>query len=247
MSRMSKVAASKSAASKILSLGRVPKHIGIVMDGNRRWARERGLTDFEGHEAGMENVRRIIDKAQEMGVTNVTLYAFSTENWRRTKKEIRNIFRLMLKFIVKERVHILKNNIRFRTIGDVKRLPVNLRTAIRELMRVSARNNKFILNIALDYSGRSEIVRAVRHLVKKGARAMQITEEQIAEHLDTAGQVDPDLIIRTGGEQRLSNFLLWQGSYSELYFSPRMWPEFSDADFEEAIKEYQRRERRFGK
>ncbi len=244
---MSKVAASKSAASKILSLGRVPKHIGIVMDGNRRWARERGLTDFEGHEAGMENVRRIIDKAQEMGVTNVTLYAFSTENWRRTKKEIRNIFRLMLKFIVKERVHILKNNIRFRTIGDVKRLPVNLRTAIRELMRVSARNNKFILNIALDYSGRSEIVRAVRHLVKKGARAMQITEEQIAEHLDTAGQVDPDLIIRTGGEQRLSNFLLWQGSYSELYFSPRMWPEFSDADFEEAIKEYQRRERRFGK
>lgn len=233
--------------SKVSTKGSVPKHIGIVMDGNRRWARERGLSEFEGHEAGMENVRRIIDKAQQMGVTNITIYAFSTENWKRTKKEIRNIFRLMLKFMVRERVHILKNNIRFRTIGDLRQLPVNLRTATRELMRVSARNNKFILNIALNYSGRSEIVRAVRRLVKKGAKAIQITEEQIAQHLDTAGQADPDLIIRTGGEQRLSNFMLWQGSYSELYFSPRMWPEFSDRDFEDAIKEYQRRERRFGK
>jgi len=214
---------------------KVPRHVGIVMDGNRRWARERGLDELQGHEAGLENVRRIIDKAQEMGVTNLTLYAFSTENWKRTKKEIRNIFRLMLKFIVQERVNILKNNIKFRTIGDIKRFPINLRTAIRELMRVSARNNKFILNIALNYSGRSEIVRAVKSLLKKGARALQITEDQIAAHLDTAGQADPDLIIRTGGEQRLSNFMLWQASYSELYFSSRM------------VRQYQSRERRFGK
>jgi len=225
----------------------VPKHVGIIIDGNRRWAKERGLSSAQGHEAGFENVKRIIKKAQAMGVTNLTIYALSTENFKRTREELSNLFKLMIKFVVSERVSILKNNIRFRTIGDLKRLPANLRKAAEELMAISARNNKFILNIALDYGGRSEIVRAVRRLLDKGVRAIDITEEAIAANLDTAGQNDPDLIIRTGGEQRLSNFLLWQGSYSELYFTKRFWPEFSEADFEDAVKEYQQRSRRFGK
>lgn len=225
----------------------VPRHVGIIIDGNRRWAKQRGLSPLKGHEAGADNIRRIMKKAQAMGVTNLTIYALSTENWKRTREELSNLFKLVLKFVVTERFSILKNNIRFRTIGDLKRLPDNLRRAIEELMRVSERNNKFILNIALDYGGRSEIVRAVRRLLDKGVAAVDITEEAITANLDTAGQNDPDLIIRTGGEQRLSNFLLWQGSYSELYFTKRFWPEFSEADFEDAVKEYQSRSRRFGK
>jgi undecaprenyl diphosphate synthase len=225
----------------------IPRHVGIIIDGNRRWAKERGLDPNKGHEAGVENVRKILRKAQAMGITNLTIYALSTENWKRTKRELAGLFRLMLQFAVKERLNIIKNNIRFRTIGDLQRLPSNVRKAVTELMAVSARNNKFILNIALDYGGRSEIVRAVRQLMKKGVTAMHITEEAIARNLDTAGQIDPDLIIRTGGEQRLSNFMLWQGSYSELYFSKRLWPDFSERDFEDAIKEYQLRSRRFGK
>lgn len=189
----------------------------------------------------------MIKKAQAMGVTNLTIYALSTENFKRTREELSNLFKLMLKFVVSERLSIVKNNIRFRTIGDLKRLPANVRKAIEELMAVSERNNKFILNIALDYGGRSEIVRAVRRLLDKGVAAAEITEEAITANLDTAGQDDPDLIIRTGGEQRLSNFLLWQGSYSELYFTKRYWPEFSETDFEDAVKEYQSRSRRFGK
>ncbi|MFO0702780.1 MAG: polyprenyl diphosphate synthase [Candidatus Andersenbacteria bacterium] len=224
----------------------VPKHVGIIMDGNRRWARQRGLDPLKGHEAGVETIRAIMRKAQQMGVTNLTLYAFSTENFHRTKREVAGLFRLMLRAVVDDRLEILKNRVRFRTIGDVARLPRNLRVALRELARVSERNNRFILNLAIDYGGRSEIVRAVRRLLRGGIRDEEVTEDAIAGHLDTAGQDDPDLIIRTGGEQRLSNFLLWQSSYSELYFSKRLWPEFSEGDFEAAVTEYQQRQRRFG-
>jgi len=224
----------------------VPKHVGIIMDGNRRWARTRGLAPQRGHEAGVETIRHVMRKAREMGVTNLTLYAFSTENWHRTKREVAGLFRLMVRAVVEDRLEILKSHVRFRAIGDLKRLPGNLRTALRELMRVSRRNNRFMLNLAIDYGGRSEIVRSVRQLVREGAGAGDITEKAIAQHLDTAGQDDPDLIIRTGGEQRLSNFLLWQSSYSELYFSKRLWPEFSADDFEEAVNEYRRRQRRYG-
>jgi len=225
----------------------IPRHIGIVMDGNRRWARARNLPDIAGHEAGVEALRKILKKAQEMGVSSLTFYAFSTENWKRTKSEIAKLFKLMLRFVIEERVEILKNNIRFRTIGDLKKLPAGLRRALLDLARVSRRNNKFILNIALDYSGRSEIVRAVQRLLNQGKKALQITEQGISKHLDTAGLPDPDLIIRTGGEQRLSNFMMWQASYSELYFSKKKWPDFGPHDFEDAVQEYQRRERRFGR
>lgn len=224
----------------------VPKHIGIIMDGNRRWARERGLDPIKGHEEGVETLRKIIRKAQDMGVTSLTIYAFSSENWGRTKREVAALIKLLLTAVVKDRFEIVKNGVRFRTIGDLRRFPLNLRTAIRELVRVTKRNNKFVFNLAINYGGRAEIVRAVRKLVKKGTSAARITEEGIASYLDTAGQADPDLIIRTGGEQRLSNFMLWQSSYSELYFSDRKWPEFSEKDFESAIKEYQKRSRRFG-
>ncbi len=250
MSQQAKPAVSSvqpAAADKQPQEPAVPKHVGIIIDGNRRWAKQRGLSSAKGHEAGVQNLRRIIEKAQQMGVTNLTIYALSTENWKRTKAELSNLFRLILRFVIKERVMILKNHIRFRTIGDLKRLPNNVRKAIEELMAVSARNNKFILNIALDYGGRSEIVRAVRRLLDNGVAAVDITEEAITANLDTAGQNDPDLIIRTGGEQRLSNFLLWQGTYSELYFTKQFWPDFSEADFEDAVKEYQLRSRRFGK
>jgi undecaprenyl diphosphate synthase len=227
--------------------GLVPTHVGIVMDGNRRWATARGLPPTAGHEAGAETLRKIMRKAQEMGIKNLTLYAFSTENWKRTKGEVRVLFKLMLKFIIQERAQIIKNNIRFRTIGDIKDLPAGLRKALQELMAVSKRNNKFILNVALDYGGRSEIVRAVKKILRKGASAVAVTEEAITSNLDTAGQPDPDLIIRTGGEQRLSNFMMWQASYSELYFSKRLWPDFGVKDFEEAIQNFQQRKRRFGK
>jgi undecaprenyl diphosphate synthase len=227
--------------------GLVPTHVGIVMDGNRRWATARGLPPTAGHEAGAETLRKIMRKAQEMGIKNLTLYAFSTENWKRTKGEVRVLFKIMLKFVIEERAQIIKNNIRFRTIGDIKHLPAGLRKALQELMAVSKRNNKFILNVALDYGGRSEIVRAVKKILRKGASAVAVTEEAITRNLDTAGQPDPDLIIRTGGEQRLSNFMMWQASYSELYFSKRMWPDFGVKDFEEAIQNFQQRKRRFGK
>lgn len=235
-----------SAAQSSTEAPQVPKHVGIILDGNRRWAKERGMTAMQGHEAGVENLRRIMRKAQAMGVTNLTVYALSTENWKRTRSELTNLFKLILKFTLAERAHIIKNNIRFRTIGDLKRLPENVRNAIEELMKVSERNSKFVLNIALDYGGRSEIVRAIKRAVKRGLKPEEITEDTITQNLDTAGLNDPDMIIRTGGEQRLSNFLLWQGSYSELYFTKRYWPEFSDTDFEEAVKEYQQRSRRFG-
>lgn len=225
----------------------VPEHVGIIIDGNRRWAKARGMTASQGHEEGVENVRRIMRKAQEMGIKNLTIYALSTENFKRTKTELAGLFKLFLKFAVKERAHIIKNNIRFRTIGDLNRFPANLRKTIVELMEVSKRNNKFILNLAVDYGGRSEIVRAVRKMLKRGIKAGQITEEELASNLDTAGQVDPDLIIRTGGRQRLSNFMLWQGSYSELYFTDLLWPEFSEKDLEVAVGEYQGRQRNFGK
>lgn len=225
----------------------VPEHIGIIIDGNRRWAKERGLPTLKGHEEGAESLHRIIRKAQAMGIKQLTIYVFSTENWKRTKKEIAYLFRLMLRFLVKEKVEILRNNIQFRTIGDLGRLPTNLRRALQDLVRVSKRNNKFILNMAIDYGGRSEIVRAVKKMVKKGVSAAQITEEELAKNLDTAGLKDPDMIIRTGGAQRLSNFLLWQSSYSELYFTERYWPEFREKDFEEAVHEFQSRQRRFGK
>lgn len=236
---MSKINKSKSG-------GQVPEHVGIIIDGNRRWAKKRGLPASAGHAEGVENLKRIIDKAQKMGVKNLTVYVFSTENWKRTKKETAFLFKLIYKFAVQEKMRIIKKNIQFRTIGDIKKLPPRVRLALRELIKVSKRNNKFILNLAIDYGGRSEIVRAVRKLIKKGLRAAQITEKQIALNLDTVGLKDPDLIIRTGGEQRLSNFLLWQASYSELYFSKRFWPEFGERDFDKALKEYGARQRRYG-
>ena len=225
----------------------VPKHVGIIIDGNRRWAKERGLPSGKGHEAGVETLKRAIKKAQAMGITNLTIYVLSTENLKRTKSELANLFKLLLMFVVTEKATILKNNIKFRTIGDLKRLPANVRSAIEQLIKLSERNNKFILNIALDYGGRSEIVRAVKRMLTRGLSADEITEDAITANLDTAGQDDPDMIIRTGGEQRLSNFMLWQGSYSELYFTKQYWPDFSDADFEAAIQDYQSRSRRFGK
>jgi len=229
------------------SIKEVPEHIGIIIDGNRRWAKKRGLTVQQGHKEGVDNLKRILRKAQDMGVKNLTIYVFSTENWKRTKKEVAYLMKLIYRFAVQEKMEILKNNIQFRTIGDLKRLPISVRKALRDLMRVSKRNNSFILNLAIDYGGRSEIVRAVKKIIKKGSKAVKLTEEEFAKYLDTAGLKDPDLIIRTGGEQRLSGFLLWQSSYSELYFTKRNWPEFKEKDFEIAIKDYQKRQRRFGK
>ncbi len=229
------------------SIKEVPEHIGIIIDGNRRWAKKRGLTVQQGHKEGVDNLKRILRKAQDMGVKNLTIYVFSTENWKRTKKEVAYLMKLIYRFAVQEKMEILKNNIQFRTIGDLKRLPISVRKALRDLMRVSKRNNSFILNLAIDYGGRSEIVRAVKKIIKKGSKAVKLTEEEFAKYLDTAGLKDPDLIIRTGGERRLSGFLLWQSSYSELYFTKRNWPEFKEKDFEIAIKDYQKRQRRFGK
>ncbi|MBR5764200.1 MAG: isoprenyl transferase [Bacteroidaceae bacterium] len=228
---------------------RVPKHIAIIMDGNGRWAKARGEKRTMGHIAGVETVRRITETAVRAGVKFLTLYTFSTENWNRPAEEIEALMGLLLKNLEDE--IFIKNNVSFQVIGDLKRLPEAVQKKIQEMIERTSKNNSMCLVLAISYSSKSEIQNAVKHIaeeVKQGKlNAEDITEDVISKHLYTSLMPDPELLIRTGGEVRLSNYLLWQAAYSELYFCDTFWPDFSEDDFYKAIYDYQNRERRFGK
>ena len=226
--------------------GRIPKHVGIIMDGNGRWAELRGLPRVEGHRQGAARSKEIIEAASELGIKVLTLYAFSLENWQRPTLEVKTLMRLLEFYLEKELAELMAKGVVFRTIGDIWKLPADIQILIREVMEKSASNKGLNLVLALSYSGRDEILRAVKKVLYSGIKPEELTEETFSSCLDTAGLPSPDLIIRTSGEMRISNFLLWQGAYSELYFTDILWPDFTKEEFFLAIQHYQQRERRFG-
>jgi undecaprenyl diphosphate synthase len=230
----------------LLLTGRIPKHVGIIMDGNGRWAESRGLPRIEGHRRGVERIKEVVEVSAELGMKALTLYAFSIENWRRPSAEVTTLMKLLELYLKKELDNLNKNNIVFKTIGDIWRLPEDIQKVIRETEEKTSFNKGMILVAAWSYSGRNEILRAVKKMLYSGVKPEEITEEVFNSYLDTAGLPSPDLIIRTSGEMRISNFLIWQGAYSELYFTDTLWPDFTKDEFLLAIQDYQRRERRFG-
>ena len=230
---------------------RIPRHIAIIMDGNGRWAKRQGMARMFGHRQGVETVHRITEAAAELGVEYLTLYAFSTENWNRPKEEVDALMVLLVDTIVKETPTLMKNNISLQTIGDLSRLPQATRNKFLECIEQTSQNTGLTLVIALSYSARWEIIEATKRIasaVKDGELLLEdINEEVLSNYMTTAQMPDPDLLIRTSGELRISNFLLWQLAYSELYFTNCLWPEFTNEEFYHAIVDYQHRERRFGK
>jgi undecaprenyl diphosphate synthase len=230
--------------------GEIPRHIAIIMDGNGRWAKQRGKPRISGHTEGVESVRDIVNACGELGIRYLTLYAFSTENWKRPQEEVSLLMRLLLKALRDETDRLNSNNVRLRVIGDVQALPAEVQTGLLESIQKTAGNTGLTLVLALSYSGRWDLTEALRRLAKDVAAGRcapeSVTEEMIAEYLSTAGVPDPDLLIRTSGELRISNFLLWQLAYTEFHITPKLWPDFRRQDLYEAISEYQRRERRFG-
>lgn len=225
---------------------KIPAHVGIIMDGNGRWAELRGLPRIEGHRRGSERAREIIAAAMEVGIKTLTLYVFSIENWQRPKGEVATLMKLLEIYLRNEFNEFMEKGIVFRTIGETWRLPDNIQALITETEARTAGNTGMTLIAALSYGGRNEIIRAVKKLVSSGIDPDKITEDSFASFLDTAGLPSPDLIIRTSGERRISNFLLWQGAYSEFYFADTLWPDFTKDEFYEALHDYQMRERRFG-
>lgn len=228
----------------------VPAHVAIIMDGNRRWARKRNLPVIMGHREGVKSIEKVLEAANETGVKILTLYTFSTENWKRDKKEVDGLMNLIEEYIDKEFKRLVKNNIKLNTIGRMDNFRPALRRKIEKVKDLTMKNSGTILNLALDYGGRDEIVTASRKIaeeVKSGRmEPSDITEELFSSCLYTAGLPDPDLLIRTGGELRVSNFLLWQISYSEVYVTKKFWPDFGKKEFVTALNTYRRRERRIG-
>ncbi|MER2997991.1 isoprenyl transferase [Pontibacter populi] len=234
-----------------VDINNLPKHIAVIMDGNGRWAKQRGGLRIFGHKSAITAVRETVEAAAELGVQYLTLYAFSTENWSRPASEVSALMQLLVTTIRKETATLNKNNIRLQTIGDTESLPKSCQQELMEAIEMTSGNSRMTLVLALSYSGRWEIAQAMRKLatkVEKGElKATEITEGMIAENLGTAGMPDPELLIRTSGEMRISNFLLWQLAYTELYITELLWPDFRKEHLYEAIISYQRRERRFGK
>ncbi|MBR2450999.1 MAG: isoprenyl transferase [Paludibacteraceae bacterium] len=230
---------------------RIPRHVAIIMDGNGRWAKRQGMARMFGHRQGVETVHHITEAAAELGISYMTLYAFSTENWNRPKDEVDALMALLVDTIAKETPTLMKNNIRLQTIGDLSRLPQVTRDNFMACIEETTKNTGLTLVIALSYSARWELIRATQKIaaaVKEGEMLIEdINEEVIGGYLTTSNMPDPDLLIRTSGELRISNFLLWQLAYSELYFTDCLWPEFTPEEFYRAIVDYQHRERRFGK
>lgn len=226
--------------------GQVPTHVAVIMDGNGRWARSRGLPRQAGHRAGTENLRRIIKACGDLGIKILTVYAFSTENWGRPEKEIKGLLNILGNVIDRELDELHANGVQLRHIGELDALSENLQKKVRAAIELTKNNQNLILNVAWNYGGRQEIVRVVRQIVEAGIEPEEIDQAVIERYLYTAGLPDPDLIIRTSGEFRVSNYLLWQGAYSEFYVTPTYWPSFDRAELEKAIESYGKRERRFG-
>ena len=227
-----------------------PRHIAIIMDGNGRWARERGLPRIAGHEQGAESVRAVTEACVELGVEFLTVYAFSTENWKRPAEDVAALFVLLEHFIVQELPTLMKNNVRLAAIGRLHELPESCQRALADAIAQTSANTATTLILALNYSGRAEIIDAVKALCREAAACAldpeSIDAELITEYLHTRGIPDPDLLIRTSGEMRLSNFLLWQLSYTEIHVTEKLWPDFGKADLREAIAEFNKRQRRYG-
>lgn len=224
----------------------LPKHIAVIMDGNGRWALRRGLPRVAGHKKGADVVRRVTELCRQLGISVLTLYAFSDENWGRPREEVGFLMDMLGSFLKAEIATMKTNGIRFRTIGRTERLPASVQTWVQKAVAETAGNAGMVLNLALSYGGRSEILEAIRRLRSANGAAGELTEEVFSASLDTAGLPDPDLIIRTSGEKRISNFLLWQSAYAELYFTDTLWPDFEERDLLGAILDYQGRQRRFG-
>lgn len=229
----------------------LPRHIAIIMDGNGRWAQNHSLGRIAGHRKGAESVRSVVESCRRIGIPFLTLYAFSSENWSRPETEVKALMTLLEKYLKTEARVMMKNNIRLLTIGDTEALPSKVRAVLEDTIRQTAANTAMTLILALNYGSQDEILGAVRRLVDEARRgsveAADITQERFSNYLHTKGIPDPDLLIRTSGEFRLSNFLMWQMAYTEFYFTDTLWPDFREEQLIEAILEYQRRERRFGK
>lgn len=244
------VSLENNIVQRIKERGNIPRHIGIIMDGNGRWAQQRGLPRTDGHIAGIVSVRAVVEAAGEINVSAITLYTFSSENWKRPATEVSALMSLLLQTIRKEIDELDAKNVRLTAIGDINALPYAPRMGIKNTIKRLSKNTGLILNLALSYSSRQEIIGAVKKIgldIKRGKIDPEsLTEELFAGYLQTAEIGDPDLIIRTSGENRVSNFLLWQLAYSELYITPTLWPDFGKKEFFQAIEAYQQRERRFG-
>lgn len=228
-------------------LQRVPRHIAIIMDGNGRWANKRGLPRVMGHKEGVENIRRILTAAVDLGIEYVTVYAFSTENWNRPLDEVRGLMTLLEQGLQREVPELHKNGVRIRHIGRMDGLSPHLQKLIRNAVELTKNNEKLTFNVAFNYGGRAEIIDAVKQIIADGIPADEITEELFTRYLYTADTPDPDLIIRTAGEMRLSNYLIWQSAYAEYYSTPTYWPDFDKEELSRALVAYGQRERRFGK
>jgi len=231
----------------IIDTNNLPQHIAITMDGNGRWAKEKGKNRLFGHNNGVEAVRDTVEGAVEYGIKYVTLFAFSTENWNRPKHEVNALMSLLVSSIHKETKTLIENDIRLQTIGNIQQLPKKCQNELSESIELTKENKKMTLILALSYSGKWEIINAVKEIINNKISEATVNEELFKQYLTTKNVPDPELLIRTSGEHRISNFMLWQIAYSELYFTDKMWPDFRRADLKEAIINYQKRERRFGK
>lgn len=233
-----------------LDMERITAHIAIIMDGNGRWAKQRKLPRTMGHRAGMKNIKMMVEESSNLGVKYLTLYAFSTENWKRTKEEVGALMDLVVEFINKEFEELHRNNVKLNSIGDISKLPEKSKAAVEDAMYKTRNNTGLTLNIALNYGGRDEIVKGVKEIAKEVLEGKlqidNIDDKIISDHLYTSGMPDPDIIIRPSGELRLSNYLLWQSAYSEFWFSNINWPDFTKEDLRIAISDFQKRDRRFG-
>ena len=237
-------------AKKVASssdLQHVPRHVAIIMDGNGRWAIKRGLPRMAGHKAGTDNLRRVIEAAVEFGVKYLTIYAFSTENWGRPSEEVEGLLHILEDVIDRELSELNKQGVQIRHIGRLERLSPQLQKKVMDAVEVTSHNDRLILCVAWNYGGRDEIVYAIQHMLKDGVDPDSVTPELVSKYLFTAGIPDPDLIIRTSGELRISNFLIWQTAYSEWYITPTFWPDFGKEEFHKALVEYSQRDRRYGK
>lgn len=236
----------KSSAVIVNKTSPLPNHVAIIMDGNGRWAKQRGLPRLAGHEAGTNNVRRVVDRFNNYEVKYLTLYAFSTENWRRPDEEVNGLLHIFARMIDRETKALHEKGVRLFHLGKADSLSEELQTKVNKAIELTKNNTGITLSIAFDYGGRAEILDAVRRIVRDGIRPEDITESLFSSYLYTPNVPEPDLIIRTAGEMRLSNFLIWQSAYSEYYSTPTLWPDFKDEEVDKALIAYSRRERRFG-
>ena len=226
---------------------KLPLHVAMIMDGNGRWALSRGLPRLAGHKAGTENLRRVIRSTVEFGVKYLTIYAFSTENWGRPLEEVRGLMSILEDVLQKELAELHKEGVQLRHIGRLERLPARLQEQVMDAIEFTKNNDRLILNVAFNYGGRDEIVNAIQKMIKDGIQAQEVNDELVSRYLYTAGVPDPDLIIRTSGELRVSNFLIWQAAYSEWYVTPTYWPDFDKEEYRRALEAFAQRDRRFGK